>query len=390
MAGQNKTANTLKDPKDPTKLYADAALLAAQPHIAVLMNAIPQMAMILNTRCQVVCANDSLVRVLGAGVVCLGGRIGELLGCIHCRAREGGCGSREACQVCGAVQAIVDCQQTHQPVTKECRMTVVQGGHEQALDLRVDAAPIMVDGEEFTVVTATDISDQKRRKILEHVFFHDLVNVAGGLNGYVRYLMEADDRSVIQGGLADTLRMSEDILEQITSQRELLAAEGGDLIVTPGQVLALQLLKNTGIQISHHAAAIGRTIEMDPDSREIEFVSDLRALRRVLVNMLKNAVEASPRGAKVKAGCALDSGKVRFWVQNPGVIPRPIQLQIFQRSFSTRGPTRGLGSYSMKLLSERYLGGTVGFISNETVGTIFHVELPLALPVPAIPTAARE
>lgn len=39
-------------------------------------------------------------------------------------------------------------------------------------------------------------------------------------------------------------------------------------------------------------------------------------------------------------------------------MPRTSQLQIFQRSFSTKGKGRGLGTYSIKLLTERYLKGT--------------------------------
>ena len=38
-------------------------------------------------------------------------------------------------------------------------------------------------------------------------------------------------------------------------------------------------------------------------------------------------------------------------------VPEDVKLQIFQRSFSTKGPGRGLGTYSMKLLTERYLKG---------------------------------
>jgi sensor histidine kinase regulating citrate/malate metabolism len=52
-------------------------------------------------------------------------------------------------------------------------------------------------------------------------------------------------------------------------------------------------------------------------------------------------------------------------------------LQIFQRSFSTKGAGRGLGTYSIKLLGERYLHGTVSFASSAEQGTIFQISLPL-------------
>ena len=57
-----------------------------------------------------------------------------------------------------------------------------------------------------------------------------------------------------------------------------------------------------------------------------------------------------------------------------------IQLQIFQRSFSTKGLTRGLGTYSVKLLTENYLKGKVSFMSNALEGTVFSVELKKKFP----------
>jgi len=61
----------------------------------------------------------------------------------------------------------------------------------------------------------------------------------------------------------------------------------------------------------------------------------------VIGNMVKNALEAATSGQDVSAGCREAEGAVEFWVHNPGFIPREVQLQIFQRSFSTRGPGGG-------------------------------------------------
>jgi signal transduction histidine kinase len=54
-----------------------------------------------------------------------------------------------------------------------------------------------------------------------------------------------------------------------------------------------------------------------------------------------------------------------------------VRAHVFQRSFSTKGTGRGLGTYSIKLLTERYLGGRVWFESAEGQGTTFHVELDI-------------
>jgi sensor histidine kinase regulating citrate/malate metabolism len=50
-------------------------------------------------------------------------------------------------------------------------------------------------------------------------------------------------------------------------------------------------------------------------------------------------------------------------------------MQLFQRSFSTKGTGRGIGTYSMKLFGEKYLEGRVDFESTRENGTTFFIEI---------------
>jgi len=93
--------------------------------------------------------------------------------------------------------------------------------------------------------------------------------------------------------------------------------------------------------------------------------------------MLKNAVEASKKGDTITIGTDIKEDKFIVWVNNVAKMPREIELQVFQRSFSTKGQNRGLGTYSMKLIGEKYLGGKVSFITNQENGTTFFIELPI-------------
>ena len=72
--------------------------------------------------------------------------------------------------------------------------------------------------------------------------------------------------------------------------------------------------------------------------------------------------------------------QVVFSVRNKSVIPEEAKRRVFQRSFSTKGAGRGVGTYGMKLLGERFLGGSVNFSSREGEGTIFRLSLPLSFP----------
>ena len=62
-----------------------------------------------------------------------------------------------------------------------------------------------------------------------------------------------------------------------------------------------------------------------------------------------------------------------------------VQARMFQRSFTTKAGTgRGVGAYSVKLLTENYLKGTVEFRSTPTDGTTFTVRLPRRLENPSV------
>ena len=120
-------------------------------------------------------------------------------------------------------------------------------------------------------------------------------------------------------------------------------------------------------------------MQLDQGSEDILFESDKSVMLRVLGNMLKNAIEASTDGEVVTAGCRGEKGKIQFWINNPQYMSKEVQMQIFQRSFSTKGMGRGLGTYCIKLFSEKYLGGKAAFSTSERDGSTFTVLLPVSL-----------
>jgi len=124
---------------------------------------------------------------------------------------------------------------------------------------------------------------------------------------------------------------------------------------------------------------VGRTICVDPSSTGCRFSADRTLLARTLGNLIKNALEAVAAGDSITVGSTNDDSHVAFWVHNASYMPRATQLQMFQRSYSTKGPGRGLGTYSAKLLTEQYLHGEISFTTNRADGTIFTVRLPIGI-----------
>jgi signal transduction histidine kinase len=57
-------------------------------------------------------------------------------------------------------------------------------------------------------------------------------------------------------------------------------------------------------------------------------------------------------------------------------MPNDVASKIFRRFFSTKGASRGIGTYAAKLLTEKYLGGKIGFSTAVDTGTTFTVAYP--------------
>jgi signal transduction histidine kinase len=234
-----------------------------------------------------------------------------------------------------------------------------------------------IAGGHYLVVTVRDISDQKRRRSLERIFFHDILNTAGSLSGYAELLVDATGRDIDEFR-ATIQNLADQILEEIQAQQSLAMAEHGELKPIMRPLTTDHLIRTTVRKFERTAEAQGKSIRIVPMEERLVVFSDEVLLRRVLGNMVKNAIEATRTGTAVTIGCSMIGSRARFWVQNPEVMTQDVQLQVFQRSFSTKGRDRGLGTYSMKLLVERYLAGQVGFESSMERGTVFCADIPLS------------
>lgn len=351
--------------------------LVATPLVAPLLESFPGPVLVLNAHRQAVLANQNLARLAARALdELIGLRPGEILGCIHASKRDSGCGTTRFCRYCGAVRAILASQAAPGQVVDECRIVVGRAGAEQALDLRVWATPIELD-EPYTVFAIQDISDEKRRAVLERMFFHDILNLVSGLSGLVEAWPELKDQE--DEILTTTQALVRELVEQIRAGRALAAAERGDLEVRIRPLSVRALLVRLRERHSFDGIAHGKRIAIAPIRGEPVIRSDEMLLARVLSNLIKNALEASQPGETVTIRFESDACGAAFAVHNPGVISEEVRCQLFQRSFSTKpGRGRGVGLYSVKLLAERYLGGTVAFRSSPEEGTVFTVTLPPA------------
>jgi len=343
-----------------------------------LLDAIPDMVMILNRQRQIVAVNAPLRTILGIDddASIIGRRPGEAIGCIHRQEGIDGCGTSEGCGFCGAVLTIRASQESGSRVEGECRLTIDRDGM-TPLDCAVVAAPLDAVGERLTLLLLRDIGSRKRREVLERVFFHDILNAIGGIQGISELLSDggtipAETDRQLRSMLK---RLAEGLAEEIAQQRRLLEAERGEYDPRPETIDLATFLETVVALYAHHPRAPERTVRSIV-RHPLTIHVDQGLLRRVVGNMILNALEATPPGAEVIVEGGASGAGVTIRVVNPGEIPRDVQLRIFQRSFSTKGETgRGIGTYSMKLFGERYLGGRVSFFCHDDV-TEFSLTLP--------------
>ena len=130
-------------------------------------------------------------------------------------------------------------------------------------------------------------------------------------------------------------------------------------------------------QEAHRSLTI--TCRIDPALPLFPF--DAVQVKRVLINLLDNAVTALGDGGaiEVRVGPAPERetpmAMLRVADNGPG-IPADVRLRIFEPYFSTRKSGTGLGlAIAHTIVSEH--GGTIRARDNHPTGTVFTVELPL-------------
>jgi signal transduction histidine kinase len=354
------------------ELSAQIALVKNTPSLTRILNAMMDMVVLLNRHRQIVFCNTSVVKAfdLADPERFYGMRLGEAISCANSCKLPGGCGTDEHCSVCGAVDAIMAAVNGRERAN-ECR--ILRSGGE-AMDLLMKSTPLRLGGEGFVITAMRDISMKNRHSVMERIFHHDILNTACGIKLLAQQTTWSGRANRI---LANVEKGIARLIKEIHFQQDLAAAENGRLAISLSPAKSRDIVQEL-VEAWEPFAATQHCSIVTGDIADVTFSTDRRLITRVISNMLKNAVEASTAGDHVVITCRADDETVSFSVSNPAVISRSNQLQMFQRSFSTKGHGRGVGTYSMKLLTEKYLAGKISFTSAEPHGTVFTATLPLA------------
>jgi len=108
-----------------------------------------------------------------------------------------------------------------------------------------------------------------------------------------------------------------------------------------------------------------------------DFISDFSMVKRILFNLVNNAVQAMPKEGTLTIRAFSNSGKVFVCVEDTGVgIPEDIKPKLFMPMITTKSKGQGFGLAVVNRFVEA-LNGTITFESQEGRGTKFIVGLPI-------------
>jgi PAS domain S-box-containing protein len=133
-------------------------------------------------------------------------------------------------------------------------------------------------------------------------------------------------------------------------------------------------LINTVMESIKVPQKIQTQIDVTPD---LTIKSDQDYLRRMLTNLVLNAIQAMPKGGKLGIQANNQENKTIITVEDSGVgMPANVKEKLFTPLFTTKAKGQGLGLAVVKRLVEG-LNGNIQIESEEGKGTKFTIELPL-------------
>jgi signal transduction histidine kinase len=219
---------------------------------------------------------------------------------------------------------------------------------------------------------------------------HDILQPLNAARLYASSLVErvSGEEAI---ALARNTDASLDAVEEIiTALLDISRLDSGAMKPEFTSVSVNELFRQLAIEFGPIAKAKGLPLTFVPCSLHVK--TDRRLLRRLLQNLISNAIKYTPSG-RVLVGCRRRRGKLRFEVCDTGIgIPQNRQKQVFrefQRLDQGALIARGLGlGLSIVERIARVLDHRIAVYSLPGKGSIFVVEAPIAPGLFAESTAA--
>lgn len=232
-------------------------------------------------------------------------------------------------------------------------------------------------------ITALEQLDQTRREFVANVS-HELRTPLSIIQGYTEALMdgmagtEAERNNYLAEAHEEILRLRRLVSEIL----ELRKIEAGEACIKKQEISLARLVSRVYGQFQ--ALAEDKQIKMSLDFAPGSYIvqADPDRIKQVLINLLDNAVRATPRGGRVEVKLAEYDGKTQVSVTDtgPGIPPeeQPLIWERFYKVDKSRARTgggTGLGLAIARQIIEAH-GGTIGVSSKPGQGSNFYFTIP--------------
>ena len=158
-------------------------------------------------------------------------------------------------------------------------------------------------------------------------------------------------------------------------QDMLLFVKGARLAATTFTLA--DLIEDIAHTLEPHATAKGVVLRLAKVDPEMRLTGDRQAISGALINLIENALQASPTGGVVELTVTgQGSPFASFQISDTGAgIPEDARARLFEPFFTTRGEGSGLGLAIVRQVAEAH-GGWVEWSPRSGGGSTFSLFLP--------------
>ncbi|MGM0578862.1 MAG: two-component system sensor histidine kinase NtrB [Myxococcota bacterium] len=217
-------------------------------------------------------------------------------------------------------------------------------------------------------------ADAQRLEGLVHLtrgLAHEIRNPLGNIQGGLEIVADAVDPDDPRRKMADIAVKETQRLDRVLTDFLSFARPRDPRMepFEPGEVV-----RHVAGLMAAEADARGVTLVQRDDGAPAAR-GDVDQTTQVLVNLVRNAVEATPEGGRVELSASAANGNVRFEVTDTGPgIPADLEAAIYDPYVTGRAEGTGLG-LSIGALLVRRQGGLLHHHAREGGGTVFGFEL---------------
>jgi len=220
------------------------------------------------------------------------------------------------------------------------------------------------------------------RDEMVHMLVHDLRNPLSSMISGLEAASSPDFAQESASFLDLASSSARSLLHMVNDILDVSKADAGRLALEPAALDARELIELACGMVGDLAGYAGVKVEIDADRDLPRLEADREKLRRVLVNLISNAIQHTPRNGRVTVSAHVESDRMIFAVADTGCgIPAGAFSQIFEKFGKSTVRTcgrvsTGLGLHFCKMAIEAH-GGQIALESEIGKGTTFRFDVPL-------------